>query len=279
MRVHVPATLDEALALLEQYPEACPLAGGTDLLVQVRDGVKALRDVLVLEYLDDMRGIREDRGTLVIGAATSMAEIARAPLVRRRAPILARAASLMGSPQIRERATIGGNVANASPAADSVPALVAMGARLVLASPKGRRELRVEDFFVGPGATRREPGELLERLLVPVEEAVGFFVKLGLRRAVTIAQVSAALWGRFERSRFAWCRIALGAVAPTVIRATGAEELLASESLTLDLLRRVADQAAAAAEPVEDIRGTAEYRTAMVSALLQDGFQEMRLVP
>ncbi|MEW5957215.1 MAG: FAD binding domain-containing protein [Chloroflexota bacterium] len=272
-----PATLDEALHLL-----AAPgarwrvLAGGTDLLARYEHRLKQL-NLLDLGALAELRGISETGDAIHLGALTSYTDVIRSPLLQQWAPALVMAAREVGGVQIQNMGTIGGNLVNASPAADSVPPLFVLEARLVLRSIRGERTMPVQQLATGPGQTLLAPDELLIEIVLPKlrddGQRIMFFEKVGPRKAQTIAKASVALGGWLHGGKWQQARIALGAVAPTVMPATQAAELLMSERFDEDLLGRVADMAAAECSPIDDIRSTAGYRRKLVRGLLLRNLQ------
>jgi len=274
-RILRPREVDDAVALLAADPGARPVAGGTDLVVQLRDGRRqaaTLVDLgaLALGGLDELAD-----GSLRIGAGTSMAAIARHPGVRGRWPALARAAGLVGAWPIQCRATLGGNLANASPAADTVPALLVADALVEIASPAGRRELAVAELFRGPGQTVLEPGDLLTAVVLPPPPAgrvVERFTKVGPRPEQIIAVVSLA--GRVAVAgdgTLHEVRLALGAVAATPVRARGAERELEGRRLEGAAVRAAHEALQRDIAPIDDVRAPASYRR-MAAAVLLDRF-------
>lgn len=266
-----PSTLDEACALLAA-PGAMALAGGTDLLVHWRAGRRAPTRVVSLRAVAGLVGVdgRPD-GSVRLGARTDLQALLTDPVVAARAPVLARAARFMGSPAIRGLATVGGNCCNASPAADLAPPLLVLDAVAAIAGPRGRRTLPLREFFAGPGATALTPGELLVAIELPArpEPWRAAFERLDQRRAMDIALVSVAAALRLEGGRVAEARVALGAVAPTPLRATAAETALVGRPLDAAALDAAAQAAMAQARPITDHRASAEYRRAMVGVLVQ----------
>lgn len=266
-----PRSLEETFALLANGRRVRFLAGGTDIIVQLREG-RADCDLLVdLKRIPELRRleIRPD-GTLAIGAAVPCAEVYEHPEVRRRWPALVDAASLIGGIQIQSRASLGGNVCNASPAADSVPALIALSARLVLASARGERVLPVESFFCGPGQTVLESGEVLVRIEVPPppSRSGARFLRFIPRNEMDIAVANAGAFLRLDDGgRIAEARVALGAVAPTPLLVAEAGELLAGQEPSEELFARAGDVAAAAARPITDVRGSAVQRRHLARVL------------
>lgn len=275
------ASPDEVPRLLLAHGDtACLLMGGTDLLVRMRDGKLRPQVVIDVKGLPGMREIRYDPGAgLVIGAAVTMNELARHPDVLAHYPLLAQAAASVASYQLRNRATLGGNLANASPAADTAPATLVLEGRLVLYGGAGEREVPAGAFFLGPGQTARQPGEFLTavRFPIPPEQARGAYVKLGRNRAGDLAIASVAALGFPDPSAAAGYRfrIALASVAPTPLRMAAAEELLASAAPGEETWVRAAETAMRACSPIDDVRASAAYRRAMVRNLTLRALQEV----
>lgn len=254
------STLNETLKLLGQYgKKAVILAGGTDLVPRIntyglKPGVLIYVGKLGLDY------IREEKGRLVIGAATPMAKIAGSRLLAKKAAALSEAAGLAGTVAVRTAGTIGGNLANASPAADLATPLLAMDADLSLASQKKKRTVALKDFFKGPGQTVLQPGEMIKEISFPIPKGKTAYVKLGRRKALTLSVVNAAVRLDLNRNKCREARIALGSVAPTPLRCLQAEGMLQGRELNADLIRRCASEALAASSPIDDQRATAWYR-------------------
>jgi len=269
----MPQTLSEALALLADYaPDAVPLAGGTNLIVDMR-GRRHTPSVLVnVNGLDALRGIRQEDGHIVVGGGTTIAQILRDPLISSSAGALREAARVFANPLIRNRATIGGNLVYGSPAANTPPPLLLFDAEVELTSRESVRCVPLEDFLIGVRHTDRRPDELLTavRWSLPPERTATAFYKVGLRKSDAIAVVSVAVrvtWDDGQRCEVV--RIALGSVAPRVIRAHAAEELLTGELLNEDIIAEVAHRAAEATSCVSDIRGSAAYRYRTTAALVR----------
>jgi CO/xanthine dehydrogenase FAD-binding subunit len=261
-------TVEEAVALFAEKPGSRYLAGGTDLLPQLRGKRRAERlvDIKRIEELRAVR-VREDRG-LAIGAAVPLAEIAAHDAVCRQYPLLRDCCNAVGAYPLRNRATMAGNVCNASPAADTAVALLALDALVVTRGPAGTREVPVGDFFVGPGQTALQPGEVVTAIVLPAATANvrGSYQRLSRRRGMDLATVG-VLVGRSPGGVQPRHRVALAAVAPTPLRVAAAEALL-----DRDPVREVAGAAAAAraaARPITDVRGSAEYRLEMVAVLVE----------
>jgi len=274
-RILRPRDLDDAVALLAADPGARPLAGGTDLVVQLRDGRRRAETLVDLTRLP-LKGIEADAdGSLRIGAATSMAAIARDPLVRRGWPALAESAGLVGAWPIQCRATLGGNLANASPAADTVPALLVADAVVEIASPTGHRRVAVVELFRGPGQTVLEPGDLLVAVILPPPPSgrvIERFTKVGPRPEQIIAVVSLAARAAVDANGVLHgVRLALGAVAPTPVRARSAEAALEGRRLDETAARAAQEVLQRDIAPIDDVRAPASYRR-MTAAVLLDRF-------
>jgi CO/xanthine dehydrogenase FAD-binding subunit len=267
-----PQGLEEALrALEERGSRAKILAGGTDLLVRMKDGAVKPDVVLDIGGLTELRGIHRRDKWVWIGPLTTHREVAASDLIRSHGPALAQGAGSVGSPQIRQRGTIGGNLVNASPAADTVPPLMALLAEAEVSSMRGRRWLPVDSFFEGPGQTVLGPHELLTGLRFPVAadgRIVSRYEKFGTRNALSVAVTSVAAAARMEPDgKLTWVRIALGSVSPMVVRAPDAEQLLTGQVLREELIVRAAQAAARQCCPIDDVRGSAWYRRQLVTAL------------
>jgi carbon-monoxide dehydrogenase medium subunit len=269
-RYCAPHTGRELFSLLrEEGANARVFAGGTDVFVAMRD--KGLRvDCLVdIKSIPELQGITAVDGGLSLGAATSLHEVERSPAVRRTCPVLSDAVATIGSLQVRNRGTIGGNLANASPAADSTAALMVSAAELDLASSDGHRIVPIEAFFLGPGRSILGPGELLWRISVPKQRptAQAVYLKFGTRQAMDIALVGVAVSLVFDaKGECCEGRVALTSVAPVPLRARQAEAALVGD-LSERRIMDAADAAADEAKPIDDVRGSASYRRQLVRVL------------
>lgn len=263
-----PLSVEEAMGILAAEPEAQPLAGGTCLLVDAR-ARKARPGMLVdLSRVSELRGIERDGQTIVLGATTTIAELLDSPLIEEHASVLRAACLQFAAPLIRNRATVGGNLVHASPAADTAPPLLVLDATLELRAQGGTRSIPIDEFFVGPCCSDRRAGELLVSIRIPVGSAAARFSyeKIRLRNADAISVVSAA--ARLDPAD-GRVRLALGAVAPTPIRARSAEEVLANAGLTQAAIAEASRVAAEEARPIDDVRGSADYRRREVEVLVQ----------
>ncbi|MGD2253484.1 MAG: xanthine dehydrogenase family protein subunit M, partial [Anaerolineales bacterium] len=269
---HTPPDLETALQLLSDLgPRAVVLAGGTDLLLKLREGTLQPENVVSLRQVSELSGTREDKDGLRIGATTPLREIIRSPLLRRQHPCLVHAASLIGSVQVRSLATIGGNLCNAAPSADMAPPLLALDAEALLVSAKGERQLPLQDFFRGPGEDALQAGELLREIILPPPEGETIYLKHSQRAFMDIAMVGVALRLHTNGKTVVAARVALGAVAPTPLRATTAEQELEGQTPSEDRFTRAAALAAEACTPIDDVRAPAWYRRRIVEVLTRRG--------
>jgi len=256
-----PRTLDEAVRRLEDDPSLVPTAGCTDLMVRSPEALHQMEKVIDLLAIDELRGIREVEGALEIGATTSFSEIRRSAAVRAAFPALAAAASVVGGWQIQNRATLGGNMANASPAGDSLPVLLALDAVVIAAGARGFRDIPYVEFHTGYRKTALQTGEIVASVRLPYlpQGSIQTFRKVGTREAQAISKIVVAMAGRLEDGRIAELRLAAGSVAPIPVRLRAAEEAVLglSPGEAADLAGR---EAARAVTPIDDVRSTAEYR-------------------
>jgi xanthine dehydrogenase FAD-binding subunit len=267
-----PSTLQEALDLLADCGErAKVVAGGTDAVVELHRHAEAPEYLLYLGKIPGLSYVREDSGGLKIGALTTITDLAESPLVQRKCSVLAQAAGKIGGPAIRNVATVGGNLAKASPAADSAVALSALDAELKLASQRGERIIPLSEFAIGPGKTALAKDELLIEINVPprAEGSSGCFLKFGQREAMFIAMVNTAVDLSLDGEVCQEARIALGAVAPTVIRARKTEDLLRGKRLDQTTILAAAEMVAGEISPIGDGRATAWYRSELSQILVR----------
>jgi len=272
----VPETLAEACALLGQYGEkAKVLAGGSDLIVKMKFGLLKPSYLLSLKKLGELKGVRQEPGVgVIIGARTTHNELVASPVLSFLYPSVNAAAASMAGYQIRNVGTIGGNLVNAVPSADRPPILLALDTQVRLVSAAGERRLPLEEFFVGPGKTVLKAGEMLAELIIPEQATTGSnYIKFGLRKAEALAVVGVASAVTMADGTIKEARIALGAVAPVPMRARIAEDALRGQRPTPELLEKAGELAAGAAQPITDIRGSAEYRRHLVAVLTRESLQ------
>lgn len=278
MPVLSPARLDDALAALADDPSLVVLSGGTDLMVQANYGQRRPDKVLSLRRLTDLRRWYVDGSHLVIGAATTFADLL-APRIVEVAPALAQAARTVGSPQIRNAGTIGGNIVTASPAGDTLPVLVAADATVQIASRGAWRVLPLSSFITGPKQTTLQPGELLVSVRVPVASGPQEFLKVGVRSAMVISITSCAV---VVDEPAGIIRCALGSVGPAPVRSPVDEHWLASQvewqpsvHVSAAAAESFGRRMARAAQPIDDHRATAEYRRHAVGVLVQRALERL----
>lgn len=266
---HRPTELREALELLHEFKAGCKIiAGGTDLIPAARRGrvtSSVHLHIIDISAIKDLEYIIKDNDTIRMGPLTRLSEIEVSSLVKEHVPMLAYAASQVGSLQIRNLGTIGGNLCNASPAADTAPPLLAVDAKVNVRSIDNQRLVPLKEFFAGPGETILAPGEILAEVQIPVTEptAGSCFIKLGRRNAFTLSIVSVATLVKVKDEVFDEVRIALGAVAPTPIRALKAEEYLIGQKASEEVIDEGARAVTSEVEPISDVRASAEYRKDM----------------
>ena len=277
MPVVVPASLADAIAAASDRPDAVVLAGGTDVMVEVNERHRSLNTdratVISVGRVPELTSwtIDQTAGRLTLGSAVRWAEIEREPL-RGIVPALAQAARTVGSPQIRNAGTVGGNLATCSPAGDGLPVLAAHDATVNLVSHAGRRSLPVMEFMVGVKRTALEPGELIESITMPILNGWQGYSKVGVRNAMVIATASACVATDLPSASI---RIALGSVAPTIIRCPDAEAIASggvdwtARTLDPDTARQAGAAAAAASRPIDDHRSTADYRRHAVGVMVE----------
>lgn len=275
-----PATLDGCLSLLNEHcSRAAPLAGGTDLLVNMKKGLAKPGVLVSLARISQLQGISTsgDSGSLRLGSMATMDAIASDGEVQKDFGILAEAAQKLGSPLIRNRATLGGNLVTSRPAADSHGPLICLGARIRLEGLSGSREVGVEDFFVGPGESVRKPDEVLTLIIIerPLPRSGGVYLKYGIRKTLEIGVVNVAVLLRVAGDRtITHARVALGAVAPKTIRSQNAEKCLIGNPPDEKTIERAGEAAAADCQPISDVRGSAEYRRILVEVLTGRAIRE-----
>ena len=289
-----PRTLAEAVDALAKYNgQARMIAGGTDLLLKMKAGRLAAKAVINIKRIPELRCLSFE-SHLTLGALTTLEELRRSPIIREHYPALAEAAATMASTQIRNLATVGGNLCNAAPSADLAPILIALNAIVRIAGPGGERRIPLSDFFTGPGTTVLAPDELMAALKVPRPTGPALYLKHSPREHMDIAVVGVGLslrWGssstatptsggtlRATATPTPTCesaRVVLGAVAPTPLRAQRAEAELLGGPLSAERIERAAKLAAEEAKPIDDVRGSAWYRRRMVEVLTRRGLESL----
>lgn len=269
-RYLAPADLDSALAALAGG-NATILAGGTDLMPQINAGKVAFRPILLnIRRIPELRAVEVGQGRITIGALVTINELKDNPVIAKAVPLLAEAADHFASDQVRNMGTIGGNVANASPAGDTLVPLLVLDAEVELASASGRRSIPMAEFFTGPGRTVRRPDELITGLSLPLPRlrTVSRFVKFGTRPALDISAVSIGFSATLDSGRLSDVRVAFGAVGPTPMRGRATEAVLEGAPLDAGLVAKAATTARDEVKPIDDLRASAWYRRELVHNLL-----------
>jgi len=274
-------TIEEACSLLAKYKgKARVIAGGTDLLVSMKRREISPQYIINIKTIPNLDGINySQKEGVVIGALATLAEIESSPLIQERFPILSSAAHQTGSPHIRNVGTIGGNLCNAAPSADMAPPLIGLGAKAKIKGLKGERVVTVEQFFLGPGESTLQVGEILTQILVPNPPPYtrGVYLKLPARTAIDIAVVGVAVVVTLDSQgiNIVDAKVVLGAVAPTPIRARQAEDIIKGRMLNDELIAKAAQAAADEAKPISDVRGSASYRKEIVKVLTHRALKQV----
>ncbi len=267
-----PRTIGSAIRLLHKYPDKTTiLAGGTDVVVQMRKGIISPQYIIDIKNIKNLHFIKQDKKGIWIGSLVSHSEIGTSDLICRELDFLAVACSQIGSAQIRNRGTIGGNVCNASPAGDTAAPLLVSDATLTITGMDSGRSISINHFFQGPFLTSLRTHEILTGIFIPKmqDHSAGIYMKHGLRKAMDIAKVGVAvLVTRDGSTRLCKdCKIALGAVAPIPFRAKEAEQIVIGTNLNENIIEKAAESASREARPISDLRSSREYRKEMVYVL------------
>ena len=272
-----PSSLGEALEILRDYGErACVIAGGTDLMIAIRERELRAEVVVDISAIPELRGIREVGNQLCIGPLVTHGELASSGLIKRGASVLGRAAKSVGAPQIRNMGTIGGNIINASPAADTIPALVVLGAQVVLKGNGGERNLQITDLFLGPYKTKITPQELLTEIIFAKLDDTwkSSFIKLARRKALAISRINIAAMTKMDEKRAKEVRLCVGSSTPTPCRMEKAEAVLKgavpSAAVIEEASRIVAEEMVARS----GVRPSTEYKRPAVQGLVKKALQE-----
>ncbi len=273
---YTPQNLPEALELLAQMNgRAYVNAGGTDLILKMKAGFLQPEAIINIKRLPELQGITYDETGLTLGALTTLWDLTRAAVIHEHYPVLAHAAGLMASEQIRSFATVGGNLCNASPSADLAPPLMVLEGTAVITHQNGVRELPLADFFHGPGQSALEPGELLQAIHLPPPAGQTVYLKHSPRAYMDIAVVGAAVRLLLDDGVCREARIVLGAVAPVPLRVRAAEGVLEGYGVDDGRIAQAAQIAADACSPIDDVRGSAWYRQRMVEVLTRRGLESL----
>ena len=278
MGVIIAKSVNEACAVLAENPATTVLAGGTDLMVQANRGAHSLESVLDLSRIPELKNWALEGSEMVLGAGISYTDLAD-PQIAALVPALTQAARTVGSPQIRNAGTLGGNLATASPAGDTIPVLVAMDAVLQLKSSTENREVEITEFITGVKTNALKPGEIIQSIKMPVFQGPQEFLKVGTRNAMVISVVSLALVTDYLGRKL---RVGVGSVSPVPFRATAAEEFIAQEfdwetnsALSEKVINKFSELVADSTKPIDDHRGTADYRKHAVGVLAKRALERV----
>ena len=278
MGVIIAKSVNEACAVLAENPATTVLAGGTDLMVQANRGAHSLKSVLDLSRIPELKNWALEGSEMVLGAGISYTDLAD-PQIAALVPALTQAARTVGSPQIRNAGTLGGNLATASPAGDTIPVLVAMDAVLQLKSSTENREVAITEFITGVKTNTLKSGEIIQSIKMPVFQGPQEFLKVGTRNAMVISVVSLALVTDFLGRKL---RVGVGSVSPVPFRATAAEEFIAQEfdwetnsALSEKVINKFSELVADSTKPIDDHRGTADYRKHAVGVLAKRALERV----
>ncbi|HKP53855.1 MAG TPA: FAD binding domain-containing protein [Chloroflexia bacterium] len=274
-----PTTLDEALRQIREHAgHARIVAGGTDVVVELSRGIKPTETLIDISRLHDLKYVREEDGWIRLGALATHNDVLASVACRERALPLAQACIEIGAPQIRTRGTVAGNLVTASPANDTISALMALGAEVVLANSDGERTVPLDEFYLGVRRTLLAPDEMLREIRFPAmkENQRGLWLRLGLRRAQAISVIHVAFVLTFDgEEKVSEARITLGALAPTIVHARQAEAFLVGKRLDPIVCEEAGRLACADVTPIDDLRGSAKYRLATLAALTADGLKRI----
>ena len=268
--------LNEALRFLRNNPDCKVLAGGTDLTVQLRSGKIRAKKIVDISRIDELRYVRDEDGFIKIGALTTIEELKNNKVIKVYAPPLSAALHDFAVWQVRNIATIGGNICNASPAADTVPPLIVLEAKLKLNNIDGERQVKIEEFFKGPGETIIREDELLTEIIIPKKDSSWRynFIKLGKRLSHILSIVNVAVGLKIQNGKIEDVIIALGSVAPTPIRARSVEEQLRKREAIIENIEEASEKVVNDIKPISDVRASAEYRIEMSKVLVKKALHE-----
>ncbi len=273
-----PDTFDEAVSIYAEHPDATLLGGGTDVLVNVAHGRCELDAIIDLKRICDLDFITEKGTDLEIGSMATISDVGENPIISERYPFLQAAALRLGSWQIRNMATIGGNLCNAAPSAELATPLLAANAAVVVVGPNGERKMALSDFFRGPGKTALEEGEIMQKVIIPPlgNGAVGIYMRHQLRRSMDISLINMTVLLELDNQVVSDANIYLGAVAPVPMRAVETEKEIIGQQLDDKVIEAVAATAAAEAKPISDVRATERYRRMMVRVYMRRALTALR---
>lgn len=268
--------LNELPRVAKKIKKCCFLAGGTDLVIALKENNARDFDAIIdISALNELRGIKEDKKNIYIGALTTISEIQNSDIIKNYAPALARACSVLGSKQIRNMATIGGNIVNASPVGDTLPPLYVYGAKIVITNGKGQKTAPIEKFITGYRKTLLKNGEILKTVILPkTKNYFSDFKKSGQRKAVVISKASLAVSGLKISDKIKEIKIAMGSVGPRIIRARKTENFLRGKNINEEVARIAANLLKKEITPITDLRSNVEYRAHICGEFLKESLIE-----
>lgn len=274
---HRPSTLEKACGLLAELPEVQVLAGGTDLLVDLDTELKRAQHIISLKGISELKQIHEADTQVSLGATLTARAVQLSSIIKRRFPEIVDMVADFASPQIRSQATLGGNICSAVPCADFPVILIALGAEVELTSRQGSRVILLKDFFTGPRETTRQQGEILTQIIIPTKPptAAAGYLKYQRRATNSLAVASVAAYLDSHDGVCREARIVLGAVAPTPMLAERASASLAGDKVAQGVIEKAASLACKESSPITDVRGTADYRRELVSALTKRALRQV----
>jgi len=271
---HKPSSIQEACRILSESPDGVPLAGGTDLLVEMKQGLRQHGDIVSLMAIEELKSIHQDAANLFVGATVTHNEIVASPVMKESFPAITEAASTIGTDQVRNTGTIGGNLCTGASCCDMAPILMAFNANVEICSSTKTRTVPLNEFFISHREACIEKGEIMIKIIVPRDEAGtgACFEKFGLREAASISVASVAVAMRMKDGICANARVVIGAVAPTPKISTGASNVLIGKKISelsedSSILKLVCELAAADSRPIDDLRGSADYRQHLIKVL------------
>ena len=273
---YAPDSIEELLEMLKSKPNVKLIAGGTDLLLQMKQGTAQPETVISLKNVEELRGFSVSKNGYRLGAGMTLRGITRSNELTQNFPGLVYAAGVVASEQIRTLATLGGNICNASPSADMVPPLIALDAVVQLVSNQGQRDLSLSEFFKGPGESILKSGEIMHSIFLPHPSGNMIYSKHAPRKFMDLAVVGVAVRLAKKNGKINEARVALGAVGPVPFRAEKTEALLAGQALTTELMLEAGEMAAGECVPIDDIRGSAWYRKRMVKVHVRRNLETLR---
>jgi len=276
IRTHAPRTLSEAIKLLRDLKDARVMAGGTDLIVDIKQGLVKARDIISLQDIEELKGIKKERKEVCIGASVTPQDLQSSSFIKEHFPALAEAARSLASPQVRALATIGGNITSAVPSADLPPTLIAADASVELRCSRSSRKIPLSEFFTGPRKTVCRAGELLTSIFLPLPPPnTGIsYMKFTLREANALAVASVASRLTLKNGKIEKAAVVLGAVAPTPVLALKASEFLQAKNPSPEVFEEAAAIAKEEGKPISDIRGSAWYRKELIQVLTRRSLSE-----